>query len=116
MKKPTFLFGVLTCLLILLPAINSFAGKPLADPRLYITKLEQKPEFVEIAYEITMAGFVELHLFDPEGKKVWIKGRVTDRIGVDKILVPRSPLKSGQRYTYFLRYKGKDYSGSFYAE
>lgn len=115
MKKSVFLFTILTFLLLSLPAIRSLAGKPSADPRLYITKLEQKPDAVEIAYEITMTGFVELHLFDPDGKKVWIKGRVTDRVGVDKILIPRSPLKSGQRYTYFLRYKGRDYPGSFYA-
>ncbi|MEZ4825964.1 MAG: hypothetical protein R3C61_06675 [Bacteroidia bacterium] len=115
MKKSVFFFSLLTFILVVLPAATSKAGKPTVDPRLYITKLEQKPEFVEITYEITMAGFVELHLFDPDGKKVWIKGRVTDRIGVDKILIPRSPLKSGQRYTYFLRYKGKDHSGSFYA-
>ncbi|MEZ4772091.1 MAG: hypothetical protein R3D00_02835 [Bacteroidia bacterium] len=115
MKKSVFLFGLLTYLLVSTPVILSFAGKPTADPRLYITKLEQKADVVEIAYEITMSGFVELHLFDPDGKKVWIKGRVTDRVGVDKILIPRAPLKSGQRYTYFLRYKGRDYPGSFYA-
>ncbi|MEO1447938.1 MAG: hypothetical protein AAFV07_00325 [Bacteroidota bacterium] len=84
-------------------------------PRLYITATDQKPDYVEIKYEITLAGFVELHLFSPNGKKLWIKGRVTDRKGVDYIRIPKKPLKAGDRYTFVLKYKGKDYSSSFYA-
>lgn len=85
-----------------------------SDPRLYITATDQRPDYVEIKYEITLAGFVELHLFGPNGKKVWIKGRVTDRKGVDYIRIPTKPLKSGERYKFVLKYKGKDYSSSFY--
>ena len=88
-----------------------------ADPKLYITSIKKTPDYVELTYEITMAGFVELHLFDPEGKKVWIKGRVTDRTGYDKIRIPAKGLKAkGERYTFILKYKGKDISGSFYAD
>ena len=116
MKKTGFLFSIITLILLFSPVVNTISASSAADPRLYITGLEQKPDFVQITYEITMAGFVELHLFDPEGEKVWIKGRVTDRTGFDKILIPRKPLKAGERYTYFLRYKGKEYSGSFYAD
>ncbi|MCB0841184.1 MAG: hypothetical protein KDD63_07050 [Bacteroidetes bacterium] len=87
------------------------------EPRLYIGTIKKTPQYVEINYEITVPGFVELHLFDPDGNKVWIKGRVTDRTGFDKIPIPAQGLKrKGERYTYFLRYKGKDYSGSFYAD
>lgn len=90
-------------------------GMAQSTPRLYITATDQKPDYVEVKYEITLAGFVELHLISPNGKKIWIKGRVTDRKGVDYIRIPKKPLKAGARYTFILKYKGKDYSSSFYA-
>ena len=86
------------------------------DPRLYITNTASKADYVEITYEINIEGFVELHLFDQNGKKIWIRGRVTDRKGVDSIKIGKKPLKKGDRYTFVLKYKGKDYNGSFYAD
>ena len=96
------------------PEIDGFSS---AEPKLYISTPKKVPGYLELTYEITMAGLVELHLFDPDGKKVWIKGRVTDRAGFDKILIPAKGLKrKGERYTFILKYKGKDYNGSFYAD
>ncbi|MDX2282832.1 MAG: hypothetical protein NW241_01660 [Bacteroidia bacterium] len=84
-------------------------------PRLYLMGSARKGEFVEVQYEITNPGFVELHLFDAEGKKLWIRGKVTDRAGQDYIQIPTKPLETGKRYSFILKYKGQEYSGSFYA-
>ena len=82
-------------------------------PRLYMKGTATQADYVEITYEVTFEGFVELHLFNREGKKIWIHGKVTDRAGVDRIRVPRKPLEPGQSYTFTLKYKGKDYNGRF---
>lgn len=84
-----------------------------ADPRLYIKASSLNGDYMEINYDINAPGFVELHLFNPDKKKVWIKGRVSNRSGVDLIKIPKKGLKVSGRYTYILKYKGKDYSGSF---
>ncbi|MEZ4684685.1 MAG: hypothetical protein R3B47_01010 [Bacteroidia bacterium] len=39
------------------------------------------PEFVEIDFDVNYGGFIEIHLFDEDGKKVWIYGRVFDKSG-----------------------------------
>ncbi|RMG75378.1 MAG: hypothetical protein D6722_01150 [Bacteroidetes bacterium] len=93
-------------------------AQPSSAPRLYIKGENIQPDYVEIAYEINHAGFVELHLFSPENRKIWIKGKVSDRGDTDRVVdyirVPRAPLEPGKRYTYQLKYKGKTYNGSFY--
>ncbi len=85
-------------------------------PRLYITGTEMATKAVVIKYDVTYAGFVELHLFDQEGSKVWIKGKVVDKVGSHVFPIPRKPLASGSRYSFILKYKGGEYSGSFYTE
>lgn len=99
---------------LLLPLSTGLQADAPKDPKLYIKSETVKTEYVEIVYEVTFEGFVEIHLFNPEGKKIWIKGKVTDRQGIDKIRVSRKPLVDGERYTYILKYKGKDYEGRFY--
>ncbi|MDP5171094.1 MAG: hypothetical protein NWR72_12690 [Bacteroidia bacterium] len=85
-----------------------------SPPRLYINTVEQRGEYFEIAYEITAAGYVELHLLDDENKKLWVTGKVTDRVGDDLHRIPMGPLKPGKRYSVILKYKGKEYSTFFY--
>ncbi|MEL7530637.1 MAG: hypothetical protein AAFN10_04985 [Bacteroidota bacterium] len=123
MKRTLFLAAFL-CVAVLSPALMGFIN-PQAEPRLYINSPIMKTTQVQLAYEVTTPGFVELHLFDPDPdpevrgepeKKIWIKGKVTDRIGLDYIAVPLKPLGSGKRYKYILKYKGKDYSSSFYTD
>jgi hypothetical protein len=121
MKKNIFIFFSLLSLFLMPHLGASIPVNPTptdqTKPRLYMGTTKKTPEYVELNYEITVPGFVELHLFDPDGTKVWIKGRVTDRVGFDKIRIPAKGLKrSGERYTYFLRYKGEDYESSFYAD
>lgn len=85
-------------------------------PRLYITGTQMTPNAVLLKYDVTYAGFVELHLFDQQGDKIWIKGNVVDKVGAHIFPIARKPLKTGERYSYILKYKGKEYTGSFYAE
>lgn len=85
-----------------------------ADPRLYIKASTPNGEYMEINYDINAPGFVELHLFNPDKKKVWIKGKVTNKSGVDKIRIPNKGLKVNGRWTFVLKYKGKDYEGSLF--
>ncbi|MEL6255654.1 MAG: hypothetical protein AAFR87_26855 [Bacteroidota bacterium] len=85
-----------------------------ADPRLYIKASTPNGDYMEINYDINAPGFVELHLFNPDKKKVWIKGRVSNKSGVDKIRIPKKGLKSNGRWAFVLKYKGKDYNGSFF--
>ena len=108
-----------TFLLFLLPFFMQEANLTAQlskEPRLYVKTTQVNGDYMEITYEITSPGFVELHLFNPEKEKIWIRGRVTNRIGVDVIRIPRKPLKPGERYTFMLKYKGSDYNGSFYSE
>ncbi|MEO1415157.1 MAG: hypothetical protein AAFW00_07750 [Bacteroidota bacterium] len=85
-----------------------------STPRLFIKDITDKGSYIEIIYEINKPGFVELHLFNSDREKLWIKGKVTDRIGLAKIRVPTKPLVSGQRYPFVLKYKGKDYNRTIF--
>ena len=91
----------------------SFVALTIA-PRLYYKDAKIMERYVELQYEITNPGYVELHLTNREGKKVWIKGKVHDKSGDQYFRIPRKPLKADERYTFVLKYKGRDYSGSFY--
>ncbi|MEL6842926.1 MAG: hypothetical protein AAFP02_06905, partial [Bacteroidota bacterium] len=42
------------------------AASPNAEPRLYINSPIKKSTSIQLAYEVTLPGFVELHLFDPD--------------------------------------------------
>lgn len=112
--KTSHLISFLLLIGILFPLASGLQADISKDPKLYIKSETVHNNYVEIVYEVNIEGFVELHLFNPEGKKIWIKGKVTDREGLDKIRVSRKPLETGQRYTYTLKYKGKDYEGRFY--
>jgi hypothetical protein len=83
-------------------------------PRLYINQTNVSSDSVRINYEINYGGYVELHLFDEDGKKIWINGNVKRRLGQYVFRIPSRPLKADMRYTFFLKYKGEEYHGSFY--
>ncbi|MDX1906804.1 MAG: hypothetical protein SF053_07190 [Bacteroidia bacterium] len=112
--------AVSSAIVAIIITLSGAGGIPMADllhrePRLYINSTVNSTDFVEIIYEVNSPGFIELHLFDKAGKKIWIKGKVTDKAGADAIKIPRKPLVKDDRYTFVLKYKGKDYNGSFYA-
>lgn len=84
-------------------------------PRLYINNTNMTELFVAIDFDINYGGFVEIHLFDEDDKKVWIYGVVKDKVGSYTFKIPTKPLTPGERYSYYFRYKGEEYRGSFYA-
>jgi hypothetical protein len=96
----------------------SASAQTASEPRLYYkgSAFMQNKEAMLIRYEVNTPGFVELHLFNAEGKKVWIKGKVSEKLDSEEFIpVPVKPLESGKRYSFILKYKGKEYSGNFYA-
>ncbi len=109
MKKALLFSLLLTITFSFTPSVE--AGP---SPRLYAESPVNKGEYVEIVYDINFPGFVQLCLFNEEKEQIWIKGRVTDRVGKDYFRISTNPLKAGARYTFILKYKGKDYPGSFY--
>jgi len=83
------------------------------ESRLYIKEVTVYEKYVSIVYEINYPGFVELHLFDPEGDKIWINGEVADESGKNEYKIARDPMEEGKRYSFTLKYKGKDYTRGF---
>ncbi|MEO0473531.1 MAG: hypothetical protein AAF206_28215 [Bacteroidota bacterium] len=114
-KKQAFFLTIFMLVSLFIPHLLN-ADTASVEPRLYINSTTSKAEYVEIIYEITMPGFVELHLFDKDDEKLWIKGKVTDRVGSDYIRIPKKPLKIGERYKIVLKYKGKDYDRSLWVD
>lgn len=96
------------------PSVKAQYSAASQPPKLYINSVDNRGEYFEVTYEITAPGYVELHLNDEEEKKLWVTGKVTDRVGVDVHRIPTSPLKAGKRYSFILKYKGKDYPSFFY--
>jgi hypothetical protein len=86
---------------------------PDVAPLLSISGTGQKGNFIEINYEVTHAGFTELHLIDSKKEKIWIKGKVDPKEGSYIFRIPTEPLKPNESYSYELRYKGLDYKGNF---
>ena len=84
------------------------------DHRLDINEIKVQESYVQIDYEITFGGFVVLHLKNSTGEKIWVKGKVEDTAGNFIFRISRKPLELEKRYSFILKYKGKDYSGSFY--
>lgn len=90
----------------------STTSAPLA-PWLSYKESKVAEKFVGLQYEISNPGYVELHLMDRDRKEIWVKGTVHDEKGLHWFRIPRKPLKAGERYSFILKYKGKDYRGSF---
>lgn len=85
-------------------------------PRLYYNDAKILSDRVVLQYEISNPGYVELHLMGRSGDVLWIKGKVHDESGEQTFEIPRKPLELGERYSFTLKYKGRDYGGSFYNE
>ena len=125
MKKPRIysfpIAGYSSLILILaltLGGTNTIQAQEEESPRLYIGGSDIAPRSVDIKYEISFPGYVQLHLYsenkEGEKKKIWIKGKVHDETGKHIFRIPRKPLEPGRRYSYELMYKGNSYEGSFY--
>lgn len=67
---------------------------------------------VKLGYEIPYAGYVEFHLYDATGTKIWADYTVQER-GLHYQTLRMDKLKSGQQYLYEFWYKGRPYPGKF---
>jgi hypothetical protein len=67
---------------------------------------------VKIGYKIPYPGYVEFFLFDKTGTRLWYNAYVKDK-GDHFLAFKNEKLESGITYNFALRYKGKDYPGSF---
>lgn len=115
MTKYLYLIILLFCFAPVLQAqYTPPPPEPPAVPVLYITGTsDEDAKNVEISYEISHTGFVELHLIDSKKNKVWIKGYVIPKTGKHVFKVPIEPMKVDEKYDFILKFKGKDYAGSF---
>ncbi|WNJ16037.1 hypothetical protein [Pontibacter sp. G13] len=130
--RKTFAFALFLFSLALTAPVAGFAQSSSTSltraARLYVNSTQDIGDYYQINYEVNAPGFVELHLIGPNGKKLWIKGQVTERAYTtstsdgrqenikDKFLIPKKPLKVGERYDFFLMFKGTEYKSSFYAD
>ncbi len=83
------------------------------NPRLTMGDIIVYDQHVEIPYEINFGGFVELHLYNDKREKIWVKRIVNDQMGEYVLRIARKPLENDKRYSFELKYKGRDYYGSF---
>lgn len=67
-------------------------------------------QLVEFEYEIPYDGVVEIQLFDSAGKLVYFNRYVREE-GQGSIPVRRTGFKSGEAYSYMLKYKNSKISG-----
>ncbi|MEM6633346.1 MAG: hypothetical protein AAF694_26980 [Bacteroidota bacterium] len=117
--KPSILSHLRFCVICMVVMFSSPLGSKAQQTeasRLFIKKIQVYDSYVSVTYELNFPGFVELHLSNPEGRKIWIRGKVADQVGVHSVKINREPMEKGKRYSFILKYKGKDYSGSFYNE
>lgn len=69
-------------------------------------------ETVKIGYKIPYPGYIEFHLFDNTGEKIWVTAAVREK-GEHYQALNKGKLAAGQTYAFDIWYKGKKYSGSF---
>ena len=67
---------------------------------------------VKLGYEIPYPGYIEFHLFGPDGEKIWQSFGVRDK-GEHYQAIRRDKLETGATYKFEFRYKGKPYPGKF---
>lgn len=67
---------------------------------------------VKLGYQIPYPGYIEFHLFGPDGTKIWQNFGVQEK-GEHYQAIRRDKLEAGATYTYEFWYKGKPYPGKF---
>lgn len=85
---------------------------PSADVVLNLKSTLVSGNTVKIGFEIPYPGYIEFFLFDNTGKRLWYNAYVKDK-GEQYLAFKREKLQSGAAYQFTLRYKGKDYPGTF---
>jgi hypothetical protein len=69
---------------------------------------------VKLGYEIPYPGYIEFHLFQEDGERIWQNFGVREK-GEHYQAVRLDKLTSGAVYHYEFWYKGKPYKGKFTA-
>ncbi len=67
---------------------------------------------IKLGYVIPYPGYIEFHLFNSEGEKIWQNFGVKDK-GEHYQALRRDKMDPGATYTYQFWYKGKPYPGKF---
>lgn len=67
---------------------------------------------VKLGYQIPYDGYIEFHLFDASGAKIWVDYGVQEK-GDHYQALRKDKLKEGETYNYQFWYKGKPYEGKF---
>ena len=67
---------------------------------------------VKLVYEIPYAGYIEFHLYDASGAKIWVDYGVMEK-GEHAQSLRKDKLTPGMVYSYEFWYKGKPYPGKF---
>lgn len=67
---------------------------------------------IKIGYEIPYPGYIEFLLYNGDGKMLWYNAYVKDK-GDHFLAFKREKLELGTSYQFTIRYKGKDYPGTF---
>ncbi|MBX7240908.1 MAG: hypothetical protein K1X92_04105 [Bacteroidia bacterium] len=84
------------------------------EPRMYIGSVNPSGEFMEVNYDINTAGYVELHLIDSKGQKLWIKGQLRSKKGQYTFKIPLEPMAKNEKYDVLIKFKGKEEKSYFY--
>ena len=79
---------------------------------LYLDAADVQAHQVDIGYEINYPGFLEFHLFDNDGKRIFLTSMVKEK-GKHAMRLKKKKLASSKTYSYYFIYKGKQYHGSF---
>lgn len=115
MKKNVFLLLLALGFSTYMGHLHAQVSEYYEEPKLYLGQVGANGTLMEINYEITTAGYVEIHLIDPKGKKVWIKGQVRNKKGNFAFKIPTEPMEKNARYEFILKFKGKEEKSTFYS-
>lgn len=95
---------------------NDGYGISKGSPEISLSLLPAIPSdnAVKLGYVIPYAGYIEFHLFDAKGTKIWVDYYVREK-GTYYQSLRKDKLTAGQQYSYQFWYKGKPYEGKFTA-
>ena len=94
------------CLLLAAPVY----GQEIGGESISYMGTSSTDRLVQIDYSIPFGGVVEIHLFDAQGERVWYNTYAREA-GTYSILMKRTAFRSGEVYSFQLKYKLSEYMG-----
>lgn len=111
-----FLLTIVFCLGFASKAVPDASPSPLNAPApdvvLNLGTTLISGNTVKIGYQIPYPGYIEFLLLEKGGKMIWYNAYVKDK-GEHFLAFKREKLELGVSYNFTIRYKGKDYPGTF---